>query len=95
MRVGIYKTDDAPDLTLLLREGSPPPMSVPKGKWRQVKVVTDGEVRADLLTEVKTSGYFIVRKSGPRSPKTQIGIYQSARLFAAAVQASLRHRFSK
>jgi hypothetical protein len=76
MRVGIYKSDDAPDLTLLLREGLPLPVSVSRRKWQQVKVVTDGEIRADLLTEVEGNGYVVVEMGAPSGSGTQIGVYR-------------------
>ena len=88
MRVGIYKSDDAPNLTLLLKEGFPLPMSVAREKWRQVKVVTSGEVRADLLTEVKGNGYFVVQMSA--GSMTPIGMHRGPSVFAASVRTSLR-----
>jgi hypothetical protein len=63
MRICIYKTDEAPELTLLLREGLPIPANTKVRKWRRFKAVTRGEVRADLLTEIDGHGYFLVRLS--------------------------------
>jgi hypothetical protein len=61
MRICIYKTDEAPELTLLLREGSPISLDTKPRKWKHLKVVTRGEVRADLLSEIDGHGYFVVR----------------------------------
>jgi hypothetical protein len=61
MRICIYKTDEAPEWTLLLREGSPMPPATKPRKWTHLKVVTRGEVRADLLNEIDGQGYFLVR----------------------------------
>jgi hypothetical protein len=61
MRICIYKADEAPELTLLLREGLPIPRNTSVRRWRPFKAVTRGEVRADLLTEIDGHGYFVVR----------------------------------
>jgi hypothetical protein len=61
MRICIYKTDEAPELTLLLREGLPIPGDTKVRKWTHFKAVTRGEVRTDLLTEIDGHGYFLVR----------------------------------
>ena len=88
MRVGIYKSDHAPNLTLLLQEGFPLPVSVAREKWQQVKVVTYGEIRPDLLTEIKDCGYFFGEMgSGSTAP---ISIHGGLALFSASVRASLR-----
>lgn len=61
MRICIYKTDEAPELTLLLREGLPIPGNTKVRQWRHLKAVTRGEVRADLLTHIDGHGYLLVR----------------------------------
>ncbi|KAA0685944.1 hypothetical protein DTW90_34715 [Neorhizobium sp. P12A] len=66
MRICIYKSEKAPDLTLLLREGLPLPLDTKIDKWTKIKVVTDGEMRADLLIEIGGTGYAVVRLGAPR-----------------------------
>lgn len=61
MRICIYKSERAPELTLLLREGLPLPRDTKIDKWTKIKVVTDGEMRADLLIEIGGAGYAVVR----------------------------------
>jgi len=61
MRICIYKSERAPELTLLLREGLPLPPDTRIDKWMKIKVVTDGEMRADLLIEIGGAGYALVR----------------------------------
>jgi hypothetical protein len=61
MRICIYKSDIAPELTLLLREGLPVPLDIKIDKWTKIKVVTDGEMRADLLTQIVGAGHALVR----------------------------------
>jgi hypothetical protein len=88
MRVGIFKSDDAPNLTLLLKEGFPLPVSVAGEKWQQVKVVTYGEVRADLLAEIRGNGYFFGEMGADST--APIGIHGGLSIIGALVQASLR-----
>ncbi|MGO8241824.1 hypothetical protein ACC806_37470, partial [Rhizobium ruizarguesonis] len=53
VRICIYKSDEAPEVTLFLREGVPVPAH-PKGqKWRHVKAGVGEEVRADRLTQIE------------------------------------------
>jgi len=61
MRICIYKSDRAPELTLLLREGLPVPLDTKIDKWTKIKVVTDREMRADLLIQIGGPGYLLVR----------------------------------
>jgi len=61
MRICIYKSEGAPELTLMLREGLPLPFDTKRDKWTKIKVVTDGEMRADLLIEIGGAGYALVR----------------------------------
>lgn len=61
MRICIYKSDRAPELTLMLREGLPFPLDTAVDKWTKIKVVTDREMRADLLIEIGGAGYLLVR----------------------------------
>jgi hypothetical protein len=66
MRICIYKSDRAPELTLLLREGLPVPLDTKIDKWTKIKVVTDGEMRADLLIQIGGAGYALVRLGAVR-----------------------------
>lgn len=66
MRVCIYKSERAPEFTLLLREGLPLPLDTKIDKWTKIKVVTDGEMRADLLIQIGSAGYALVRLSAIR-----------------------------
>jgi hypothetical protein len=66
MRICIYKSDRAPELTLLLREGLPVPLDTKIEKWTKIKVVTDGEMRADLLIQIGGPGYLVVRLGATR-----------------------------
>jgi hypothetical protein len=68
MRICIYKTDEAPEWTLLLREGLPIPLDTKPRKWKHLKVVTRGEVRADVLSEIDGHGFFLVKFVAPISP---------------------------
>ena len=61
MRICIYKSESAPELTLLLREGLPVPLDTKIDKWTKIKVVTDREMRADLLIQIGGAGYAFVR----------------------------------
>lgn len=61
MRICIYKSERAPELTLLLREGLPLPLDTKVDKWTKIKVVTDREMRADLLIQIGGVGYALVR----------------------------------
>jgi hypothetical protein len=61
MRICIYKTDGAPDLTLLLREGLPLPPIVDVRSWTKFKTVTEREIREDLLSQIDGTGYSLVR----------------------------------
>lgn len=61
MRICIYKSERAPELTLMLREGLPLPPDTRIDNWTKIKVVTDGEMRADLLIEIGAAGYALVR----------------------------------
>jgi hypothetical protein len=74
MRICIYKTDDAPELTLLSQQGSSIPVDTKPRKWKYLKVVTRGEVRADLLSETDGHGYFLARLRAQVPP-----IWRSAR----------------
>jgi hypothetical protein len=56
MRISIYKSFEAPDVTLLVREGFPVPLAAEEQKWRHIKSVTNAEVRADLLTQIEIGG---------------------------------------
>jgi len=66
MRICIYKSEQAPELTLLLREGLPFPRDTKIDRWTKIKVVTDGEMRADLLVEIGGSGYALVELGADR-----------------------------
>ncbi|RSB85936.1 hypothetical protein EFD55_03345 [Rhizobium pisi] len=66
MRICIYKSERAPELTLLLREGLPVPFDTTIDKWTKIKVVTDREMRADLLIQMGGAGYALVRLGGMR-----------------------------
>lgn len=66
MRVCIYKSERAPEFTLLLREGLPLPLDTKIDKWTKIKVVTDGEMRGDLLIQIDSAGYALVRLSAIR-----------------------------
>jgi len=66
MRICIYKSERAPELTLLLREGLPLPLDTKIDKWTKIKVVTDREMRADLLNQVGGAGYALVRLAAIR-----------------------------
>ena len=61
MRICIYKSERVPELTLLLREGLPVPVDTKIDKWTKIKVVTDREMRADLLIQIGGAGYALVR----------------------------------
>lgn len=61
MRICIYKSERAPELTLLLQEGLPLPLDTKIDKWTKIKVVTDREMRADLLIQIGGAGYALVR----------------------------------
>jgi len=61
MRVCIYKADEAPDLTLFLREGLAIPGGTEEINWTQFKTVTQGELKGDLLARMELSGYCLVR----------------------------------
>lgn len=66
MRICIYKSDDEPDLTLLLHEGAPVPANAGKQKWRHFKAVTRDEVSADLLKKIEVAnGYLLIQLSSP------------------------------
>jgi hypothetical protein len=45
----------------MLREGLPFPLEADVDKWTKIKVVTDREMRADLLIEIGGAGYLLVR----------------------------------
>ncbi|TWB49164.1 hypothetical protein FBZ98_107197 [Rhizobium sp. ERR 922] len=66
MRICIYKSERAPELTLLLREGLPLPHDTKIDKWTKIKVVTDREMRSDLLIEIGGAGYALVRLGATR-----------------------------
>lgn len=67
MRICIYKTDRAPDLTLLLREGLPLPPIIDVKLWTKFKTVTEREIREDLLNQIDGTGYSLIRlESGLR-----------------------------
>ncbi|AHG49114.1 hypothetical protein RLEG12_09235 (plasmid) [Rhizobium leguminosarum bv. trifolii CB782] len=66
MRVCIYKSERAPELTLMLREGLPLPLDTKIDRWTKIKVVTGGEMRADLLIQVGGVGYALVRFGATR-----------------------------
>ncbi|MGO7731310.1 hypothetical protein [Rhizobium johnstonii] len=53
VRICIYKSDEAPEVTLFLREGVPVPAHPKSQKWRHIKAVVGEEVRADLLTQIE------------------------------------------
>ncbi|MGO7522414.1 hypothetical protein, partial [Rhizobium brockwellii] len=53
MRIFIYKTDEAPEVTLFLRECVPVPAHQKSQKWRHIKAVVGEEVWADLLTQIE------------------------------------------
>lgn len=61
MRVCIYKTDDAPDLTLFLREGLTLPHEARDQNWLPLKTVTKGELSADLAVKMAQGGYCVER----------------------------------
>jgi len=61
MRICIYRSDGAPDLTLLLREGSPLPPIIDVRSWTKFKTVTEGEISEDLLSQIDGPGYSLVR----------------------------------
>ncbi len=52
LRICIYKSDEVPHITLLLREGLPLPATAKSQKWRPFKAVAREEVRADLLKRI-------------------------------------------
>jgi hypothetical protein len=62
MRVCIYKTDEAPELTMFLREGYAMP-STEETNWTQIKAVTPGEVSDEFLTQMERTGHCVVRLS--------------------------------
>jgi hypothetical protein len=64
MRICIYKTDESPDLTLLLREGVTMPGDAEDANWIQFKIVTPGELRGDLLAKMEPTGHCIVQFGG-------------------------------
>ncbi|TGE93247.1 hypothetical protein C9417_26360 [Rhizobium sp. SEMIA 4088] len=66
MRICIYKSERAPELTLLLREGLPIPLDTKIDEWTKIKAVTDREIRADLLIEIGGAGYALVRLHATR-----------------------------
>ena len=84
MRVCIYKTDEAPDLTMFLREGYAMP-STEEANWTQIKAVTQGEVSDEFLTKMQRTGHCVVRLSqtlsnsltgpSPNNNQTKVGIY--------------------
>jgi hypothetical protein len=45
----------------MLRAGLPFPLDADVDKWTKIKVVTDREMRADLLIEIGGAGYLLVR----------------------------------
>ena len=79
--------------TQSLKQPVPLPVSVAREKWQQVKVVTYGEIRPDLLTEIKDCGYFFGEMgSGSTAP---ISVHGGLGLFAASVRASVRLLLSR
>jgi hypothetical protein len=89
MRICIYKADESPDLTLLLREGTTMPDDAKDVNWIQFKIVTRGEMRGDLLAKLEPTGHCVVelgemsrRDRGNQSPKItpmKNGIYRGRR----------------
>lgn len=61
MRVCIYKTDDALDLTLFLREGLTLPGDELDRNWFPLKTVTQGELRADIPEKMSRTGCCVER----------------------------------
>lgn len=61
MRVCIYKTDDAPDLTLFLREGLAFPSDRRDHDWFPLKTVTQSELRIDIPEKMLKTGYCVER----------------------------------
>jgi hypothetical protein len=64
MRICIYKTDESPDLTLLLHEGATMPGDAEDANWIQFKIVTRGELRGDLLAKMEPTGHCVVQFGG-------------------------------
>lgn len=62
MRVCIYKTDEAPDLTMFLREGYAMPCTE-ESSWTQLKTITRGEVSDEFLAQMQRTGHCVVRLS--------------------------------
>lgn len=61
MRVCIYKTDNAPDLTLFLHEGMAIPSEERDQNWVPLKTVTPGELRADISSRMEKTGCCVER----------------------------------
>lgn len=53
LRICVYKSYEAPEITLFLREGAAMPAHVKSQHWRHFKVVISAEMRADLLTQIE------------------------------------------
>lgn len=73
MRVCIYKTDDAPDLTLFLKEGLAFPGDKRDQNWLPLKTVTGGEVRTDIMSKLSRTGC-CVEDLGTISTATSVGV---------------------
>ena len=63
LRICIDKSENVPELTLLTREGLPVSVHVTGQGWTKIKVVTDGEMRTDLLVQMGDAGYSVVKLS--------------------------------
>lgn len=61
MRVYIYKTDNAPDLTLFLQEGQSLPSNERDKNWLRLKTVTRGEIPTDIASKMAATGSWVER----------------------------------
>lgn len=59
MRICIYKTDEAPDLTLFLQQGLSIPSDTRDRQWVLLKTITRGELGVDRAERISKAGYCV------------------------------------
>ena len=72
MRICIYKTDEAPDLTLFLREGLSIPNDTWDRNWVPLKTITHGELGIDRVERISQTGYCVERLGKSLSLNTPV-----------------------